>query len=183
MGSIVVLAGQPGLAGECLSEVPGTYELLVCKGSCSFESSTNVVVKGVLVLTAASFKPEALSPFGPKPFEYAYFFADDPNGCFVVSTLVQDKTFAGLIELGMTHWSDYADKIHFSLYASADAWQVVTAGLTHDGLSGTGQSSGVGLAEPNYDRDVIVARRTGPPNLDRCVEAAWERDPKRRHAT
>jgi len=183
IGLIVTFSAHPAVAGECLSEAPGTYELLVCKGPCSFESSTNIVVKGVLVLTAANFEPDALNPFVPEPFEYAYSFNDDPNGCFVVDTLVQNKTYAGIIELGMTHWSDYADQIRFSLYTSPDAWHHVTATLTHDGLAGTGGSSGAGVAAPGYDRDIIIARRVGPPNLDRCVEAAWVRQQKRRHAT
>jgi hypothetical protein len=179
---VALLVFTPSISGECLGEAPGTYELLVCKGSCTFDNPTNVVVRGVLFLTAVPFVPEALSPFSPKAFEYAYGYDAEPNGCFVLDTVAKGKTFAGLIELGMTAWTEHSDQLRIPLYASADAWHSMAVRLTRDGFEGTGKSVGAGAAAPGYDTDHVIARRIGPPNLDQCVGRAWEQQRKGRDA-
>jgi hypothetical protein len=179
MGSIL-LAGASSSAPE--DAVPGTYELLVCKGPCGFDAPTNVVVKGVLVLARESFTLGALNAFTPEPFEEAYSFAREPNGCFVVKTLTANQTYAGIIERGVTVWSLNDGRLHIPLCASSDAWHVVNAAMTCIGFAGSGSSGGVGAAEPNTGPDNILARRIGDASLGECVSAAIKQSRKGRGA-
>jgi hypothetical protein len=174
----VLLAAAPPAVDPQIANVPGTYELLVCKGPCSFGSPENVAVRGVLVLTAERFTTEAINPFSPQQFKYAYSFSADPNGCFVIDTVKEKQTYAGIIELGLTSWTSNAGRVRFDLYASADAWHSSTVTVSAGGFEGTGGSGGVGLAEAHLGPDILKGRRIGPANLDACVNAATEHQRK-----
>jgi hypothetical protein len=186
LASIALVAAFLTAAGPVwqpeTANVPGTYELLVCKGPCGFDSPTNVVVKGLLVLTAEPFTPEALNPFSPLPFRYAYSLVADANGCFVVETLKANQTYAGIIDVGMTSWSVRSSQVSFAMYASPDAWHFVNATVTSGGFEGTGGSGGVGAAEAHLGPDVVKARRVAGSSLGECVRAAIEHHRKLRRA-
>jgi hypothetical protein len=104
-----------------------------------------------------------------------YEFDDHPNGCFVLDRIADAKTYAGIIALGMTTWSELSDQLKIPLYKSDDAWHTILVRLTRDGFEGTGNSAGVGAAEPGYEPDLVVGRRIGSANLGQCVTGAWER--------
>jgi hypothetical protein len=166
---------------EYPGDLPGTYEMVVCNGRCSFEDPANIVVKGILVLLPVAYKPEALNSLSPKPFEYGYSFGpDSTNGCFVLETLVKHKTWAGLMDLGMTSWSFHAKRLTFSLYASPDAEYFVTAQFGQGGFDGQGVSSGGGPAEPHHTADAVLGRRIGPAELSRCIAGAWDHEKRSR---
>ncbi len=177
LGTACILSCQFVLAGPGSVCVPGsgTYDVLVCKGPCSFAGPTNVVVKGTLVLTDEPFAIAAINDFSPARFEYAYTIGGDPNGCFVLDTIKSDQTYAGLITYGLTFWFGKSDQVNFDLYASPDAWHVASVTLSPTGFEGKGQSGGVGAAEPHLGSDVVVGRRLGPANLGKCIAAAGER--------
>jgi len=153
----------------------GTYDLLVCKGPCSFAGPANVVVKGTLVLADEAFGIAAINDFSPVRFQYAYSIGGDPNGCFVLEIIKNDQTYAGLITYGLTLWHGKSGQVDFDLYSSPDAWHAGSVTLTAAGFEGKGQSGGVGAAEPHLGPDVIMGRRVGPANLGRCITAASER--------
>jgi len=125
-----------------------------------------------------AFTPQAVNAFSPEPFEYAYSMGDGPNGCFVVTTIVKNQTYAGIIELGLTSWSMPADLLQFDMYTSPDAWHGVNVKLTALGFEGSGGSGGAGAAEPHLGPDVVKGRRTGVANLGECVRASSARQRK-----
>src|SRR5262245_23700955 len=93
--AVVLLSAAPAPPpADPQASVPGTYLLTVCKGPCSV--SSNIVVKGVLVLTAKPFSRKAVEESSPEPFELANSLAADLNGCFVLDTVKQGQTYAGL---------------------------------------------------------------------------------------
>ena len=163
-------------------EASGTYDLLVCKGPCSFGSSTNVVVKGALVLAAAPFTHKLLNQRSVVPFKRAYDTGGDPNGCFVLDTVEERRSFAGLLDFGLTQWVTESGRVQFQLLAAPDAGYIATLTMTSDGLRGEGRSSGGGTPDRIPGPDILVAKRVGPGNVDACVRAAAERRGKPRRA-
>jgi hypothetical protein len=157
------------------AQAPGTYEILVCKATCSFADSRNVVVKGVLVLAPTALEPDFVSQLEDMDFDVADTRRGDPNACFVLDTIDVDWTLAGIDPFGLTVWSLDRKKLHFSLYGSPDAFHVVSAKLTSDGFSGHGGDAGYGSLEPDERSDFIIARKTGPPDLQTCITAASAR--------
>jgi hypothetical protein len=176
------LLGTGSLADSGPDDVPGTYNLLVCKGPCSFGAPTNVVVKGVLVLTAGAFKPKTLNQHADVPFERAYGIGGDPNGCFVLEVVKDNQTYAGLIEFGMTLWRPHSAQVQFELYTSPDAGHFSIVTMTTDGFQGTGGSSGGGATAAEFPPDNLVAKRVGPGDVTSCVRAAEELQRKPRGA-
>ncbi len=172
---ILLFTASSAVAGPTAS---GTYDVLVCKGPCSFEVSTNVVAKGVLVLANASFAPKSLNQRSVLPFERAYGIGGDPNGCFVLDTVQENRSYAGLIEVGMTLWRTGLGRVQLELYTSPDAGYFATLTLTSDGFRGEGGSSGGGPAETVPGPDILIGKRIGPGDVDACVRAAAERQRK-----
>ncbi len=160
----------------CEGEVPGSYDLLVCKGPCSFTSADNVLVRGFVVLEADEFEvSEVIEPIRQQ-FDYGYAWAGNPRGCFVLETLERNRTYAGIIPLGFSRWSWRNSELRFELYASPDAWYNTQLNVTADGFKGRGVSSGVGAAAPpGWLPDLVIGRRTGPPDRMKCIQAAVAR--------
>ena len=169
------LAAFPCHADPKPVDVPGSYDVLICKGPCGFGAPTNVVVKGVLVLAAAPISAQSLNRLISLKFEYAYGIGRDTNGCFVLDTIRQNQTYAGLIEFGLTLWRVHEQQVSFELYTSPDAGHFATVTMTSDGFQGTGGSSGGVVAEGEGTPDVLVAKRLGPAQIDTCVKAAEQR--------
>ena len=154
----------------------GTYDILICKGSCRFNSSENVLVRGLLVLEAQSFQPPdlpAVPDLNRGPRDLFLRRAGATNACFVLETLERNRTYAGLIPVGFTQWWSEANTVSVELYASPDAGHNVTVTLTAEGFQGTGSSRGAGGgAPPNWwQPDVVVGRRAGPSNRSICASA------------
>jgi hypothetical protein len=165
------------------ASVSGTYDILVCKGACGFDTLENVVVRGFLILEAQPFQP----PNAPeRPFEVfgarnlLLRMAGPTNACFVLETLERNRTYAGLIPVGFTSWSSDGDTVIIQLYASPDAGHTVTVTLSAQGFRGTGTSSGGGGGAPPlwWQPDLIVGRRTGPANTSTCTKAEEQRAPR-----
>jgi hypothetical protein len=164
----------PAVAGKG-DDAAGTYEILVCKDTCAFTNPDKVAVKGILVLTPTVLDLALINQLTDEAFEVAETRRGDPNACFVLDTVENDWTLAGLIPFGVTIWSVDRKKLHFSLYGSPDAFHVVSAKLTSDGFRGYGGDAGYGALEPDERSDFIIARRTGPPDLTKCINGANER--------
>jgi len=162
-----------------LGEVPGTYDVRICKGSCSDAKPDDVVVRGFVVLESKEFDvAEIMEPIR-SVFDYGYSWDDKPSGCFVLETLKQNRTYAGITDIGFTHWSWYKGELRFGLYSSPDAWYTTHVTMSEDGFTGQGVSSGAGVAAPpDWGTDVVVGRRTGPQDRMKCIRVAIQRLPK-----
>jgi len=183
VASMLVLLPIIGVpAGVEPLQVSGRYELLVCKGPCNSGSPSNVVVKGILVLAPGPLSAQLVKELGALHFELAYSIGGDPNGCFVLDTLTENRTFAGLMTYGLTFWRTYEDRVMFELYQSPDAGYFATVTLTRDGLQGSGGSSGGAGSDADLTPDVLVARRVGPGDIGPCIKLATERQRKSRGA-
>jgi hypothetical protein len=168
---IFMLAAQAAATGDTPS-VPGTYEVFVCRPECDLAAPEKALVRGIVVLMPGEFDPSEIPEPELESFRYGYAYDASPTGCFALDTLQAERTFAGINRVGFLRWFGSYESVRFDLYASADAGYKATVAITRDGFSGKGSSWGAGVAAPGYGPDVVVARRTGPPDLERCVTAA-----------
>jgi hypothetical protein len=179
--SLLLLALAPQQERPALPSFspPGTYDILICKGACTFTSTSNVLVRGSLILEAQSFQPPYPPQDAPPPFGWSFGPRDlflrnggAANACFVLETLERNQTYAGLIPIGFPAWSQVANTVVFKLYGSPDADHKANVTLTEEGFRGTG-SSGGGVAAPpsSWTPDVIIGRRTGPADRSICTSA------------
>jgi len=159
----VASAGSPGDA------VAGTYDILICKGTCSFSELANVIVKGRLVLFADKLEKVDLNRFDENRLSHHY--PGEPiNGCFSLQTVAANSTYAGLEKIGLTSWTLQDNQYLFSLGRSVDAGYQASVARTMIGLDGTGSSWGAGVAAPkNPGKEIVVARRTGDANISNCT--------------
>ena len=164
-----------GLASDESVEVPGTYDLLVCKGPCSFDSPASVVARGVLVLSTSPFTTQSLNERSAVRFEHAYSIGGDPNGCFVLDTVTDNQTFAGLIQFGLTLWRVHSGQVTFELYQSPDAGYFATVAMMGYGFRGAGGSSGGAGTDADLTSDILFAKRKGPGDTNDCLHAASKR--------
>lgn len=160
---------RPALAaGSAGDAIAGTYDILICKGACSFDEQANVVVKGQIVLFA-----DVLGKSDLKRFDENRFFnhhGEPINGCFTLHSVAKSSTYAGIEKIGVTSWSRYRQQYSFSLFHSPDASYPVTVERTMVGFSGTGASWGGGLGPPEDPiKETVVARRTGDAAITNCT--------------
>jgi hypothetical protein len=137
----------------------GTYEIAVCRTSCSLQDTAAAYAVGWLILLD-----------DPNEAENLNYRHQHKNGCFdfpkllpLTDTFLQKRG-------GRVAWaSDSTGAIRFLLFTTADAGYGVRVRIVNGVLEGTGISSGAGVAAiPNAPRDYIVGRRTGPPDRSRC---------------
>jgi hypothetical protein len=126
--------------------VPGTYALIACTEQCAPTDTALVVARGILVL------------------------GSDHTGCFDVTRRDAYNSYIALHRHGYTAWSrpSGSDSLLFGTYRSPDAFHRVRAVLTDSGFVGRGHSSGAGVASINVPDELIVGRRIGPPDMERC---------------
>ena len=96
----------------------------------------------------------------------------------MLDTVQENRSYAGLIEAGMTLWRTGQGRVQFELYVSPDAGYFATLTMTSDGIRGEGGSSGGGIAETVPGADILIAKRVGAGDVDACVRAAAERQRK-----
>jgi hypothetical protein len=166
--SPVVEANAPGPAGA--------FELLICKGTCSFSERSNVVAQGVLVMVPTALAPSERSALRKRGFERVHWGDQPPNACFVLDTVVRDRTFAGLVRTGIASWSLRGSSLTIGLYSSPDAGYSATIRLIGDRLEGDGTSWGGAEDEPNSGQDTLVGRRVGAAFPMKCIEAAQAKE-------
>jgi hypothetical protein len=151
------------------SAIPGSYEVRVCSGPCSFADRSNVLAGGMLVLGAEAINPEVTTKLKRARYRPADSLQGPPNGCFIVSRIQNAHTFVGLIPLGFTHWSANSNRVQFGLYASSDAQYVASVVVDADGFKGSGVSNFSEFSDPLWPSDFLIARRVGPADVDRCI--------------
>jgi hypothetical protein len=161
-----------GISYAQAAEVPaqsvaGTYEVLICTGSCASARDQDVVVKGRVVLFANSLRPQELA----RVHLPGRRMRGEPNGCFALEK-VPGRTYegyAGIEDAELTSWSIGNDELTFTLFRSPDAGYKVAAHRAETGFTGTGRSWGAGVAAPKVTTpDRVVLRRTGAADLSQC---------------
>jgi hypothetical protein len=168
--AIIFLFTVPGIssAARIAGNTAGTYDILVCDGSCSFRDATNVIVKGQIVLFEKPLETSDLQRFDESRF--SHHFGEAINGCFTLETLRKSSIYAGGENIGVTSWSEQAGHLRFSLYHSPDAGYSVTVERTGSGLTGSGSSWGAGIAAPEHpSKEIVIARRTGAARISNCT--------------
>ena len=166
------ITATPAVSDANHAKPAGTYEVLICKGACSFTERANVVVKGVLVWMPAAFTSTEVTELRTHGFERVHYSDGEPNACFVLRTVVKDRTYAGLVRTGITSWSLNGSNLWIDFYTSPDAGYVATVRFTGERLEGEGDSLGGAEDEPHLGRDVVVGRRVGAAFPMKCIDAA-----------
>jgi hypothetical protein len=90
--------------------------------------------------------------------------------------LKKADSFAALNENGFSAWAMKNDEIEFSMFRSPDAGYQVTVRLKGFDFVGAGSSWGAGAAAPHFSNDVVVGRRTGPPDATQCIPTIYIRN-------
>jgi len=154
----------------------GTYEVRACMGPCDPTSAPNVVT-GMLVLTDEPFSLGPLSPVATSHLRESeeWLFASlegrEPNACFHLSrSPAAPRSFLASSPVGVTEWKVAGNGLSVLLWASPDAGYVAQLRVDGRNLAGSGYSWAPG-DEYQPAGEVIVAIRTGPPELARCFEA------------
>jgi len=151
--------------------VAGTYELIICKGECSFSKPKNVIATAVVVLFDRMMTLKDMARIGP---DYHYY-THDVNACYAVKLKAPAQSYAGVNRIGITPWVLDGHTIRFDLFHSPDAGYAVEVVRTGDVLAGTGTSwgAGMGAPPPEYTPDTIVGRRVGPADISKCANRTY----------
>lgn len=156
-GSATVLRAQ---------SVSGTYELALCRAAPCVPGDTAAayLTATVVLLDSAETARVALAP--PR------YDRAPANGCFrVLHYRRLGDSYAGIVAAAGLRWRAAAsapDTIRFLLYQSPDATYGVHLSSTADGLTGWGNSGGVGVAAITAPRDTVVAVRVADANSALC---------------
>ena len=173
------------LPADAQRSVPGTYELRACTEPCNPGVGASEVV-GTLVLTESPFSlervPSRVRRHLQESAEWLLVALEDhePNACFALRRSREaPQSFLGASPVGVTEWRVAKDTLSALLWTSPDAGYVAQFALSGSTLIGRGYSWVPGV-EYHATRELILLSRRGPPDLERCFEAAEAvADPKR----
>jgi len=155
--AFAVMAGAAQSAVGKDRGVAGTYELLICKGSCS--AGGKVLGTGVIVLFEHAMKPKDVARLDP-PYDFRH---EKANACYAVTYPVSKAS-------GATIYSLDRDTVSFVLMRSKDSWYSVRVERKGDVLSGVGNFWSAGVAPPpGFVEDMLIGKRLGPPDIAACA--------------
>src|SRR5579862_3177763 len=117
--------------------VAGTYELLICKGPCSFAERGNVLRTAVVVILDRAMKREDIARMDPN-YDSRY---DKPKACYLLTNANRQVS-------GLTAWLLDGKMLSFTLNRSKDSWYSVRVERKGDQLSGVGNFWSAGVAPP-----------------------------------
>jgi hypothetical protein len=159
---LCVMAALAGAAQSVESKdrgVAGTYDLLICKGPCSFTERANVLGTGVIVLFEHALKGKDVERIDST---YLHFKYDKANACYVLSYPNEVP--------GVTAWMLDGKTLSFVLMRSKDSWYSVRVERKGDALSGVGNFWSAGVAPPpGFVADTLIGKRRGPPDIAACA--------------
>jgi hypothetical protein len=163
--------GVPSAAAAELDDgkLVGTYEVIICHGPCSFSSVGNAVIEGNFVLLAKGIEPSEANRLDM--FFERSLSRRDANGCYNLRRVSSQKYvgYANTRGPALTVWSLTNGELHLSLFRSTDAGYEAVLRENAGALSGTGQSWGAGVAEPqDKTMDHVIARRVGVAEIRTC---------------
>ena len=157
---------------------PGTYSLLACRSGCGDADSTRAYLAGTLIVLADQIALSDLPPDTKREYERRSIgmrmgASAEPVGCFTLTLRRRvGDSYAGIAPLGFLFTEFEGDTLRFPLYRSSDAGYEVAVTIGEQPLHGIGYSWGAGVAAIDAPSDSILIWRTGPPNLNHCIEAA-----------
>jgi hypothetical protein len=148
--------------------IAGTYDILICNGTCSFDKQTNAILKGRVVMFANNLQEADLRRFDENRLRHHH--GEAINGCFALENVGKPSSDVGIEKIGLTSWSEQGGQYRFSLFHSPDAGYAVSVQRTKTGLAGTGSSWGVGVAAPEHpSTEIVIARRTSGASISHCT--------------
>jgi hypothetical protein len=140
--------------------VAGTYDLLICKGKCSFTERSNVLRTGVIVLFDRAMKRNDVARIDPTYLDFRY---DEAKACYLLIYPTRQAS-------GVTAWLLDRHTLSFTLMHSPDSWYSVRVERQGDLLSGVGNLWSAGVAPPpDFVPDTVVGRRRGPADISMCT--------------
>ncbi|HEV3052866.1 MAG TPA: hypothetical protein VGX50_21345 [Longimicrobium sp.] len=155
----------------------GTYQVSICGGVCAADGS-NVLVTGLLVITAQTFTLERLSEAGQRHLRQSsqWMLVDleefdrQPNACFALQSRPGEgaSSMAGTAPMGITAWRSSERGIAMPLWVSPDAGYAAELGPVGRDLKGSGFTWGMSGGY-RQTTETIIATYVGPPDLDRCL--------------
>lgn len=156
---VLVFAVAAGAAQSAMGKdqgVAGVYELLICKGPCSFSERGNVLRTGVIVLFGRAMRRKDVDRIDSAHHD---FKNDPPKACYTL-TYPNRQTF------GVTSWTLVGKTLSF-LMRSKDSLYAVRVERNGDMLKGVGNVWSA-APPPGFVPDTIVGRRRGPADIAAC---------------
>lgn len=139
--------------------VAGTYDLLICKGECSFTERRNVLRTAVIVLFDRAMRRDDVARIDSTYLDFRY---DKAKACYLLNYPNRQAS-------GVTAWMLDRHTLSFTLMHSPDSWYSVRVERKGDLLSGVGNFWSAGVAPPpDFIPDTIVGRRRGPADVAAC---------------
>jgi len=173
------VAPRTTCAAGSSEHIAGTYDILICNGTCSFEKQSNAIIKGRIVLFANNLEEADLQRFDENRLRHHH--GDVINGCFTLDIVSKTSSYAGIEKIGLTSWSEQGGQYRFSIFHSPDAGYEVSVKRTKTGSAGTGSSWGAGVAAPDLpSTEIVIARRTGGADISHCTFQTAEEHELRR---
>jgi hypothetical protein len=156
---VMVMAGAAQSAVSKDRGISGTYDLLICKGPCSFSERGNVVRTAVIVIFDRAMKRKDVERIDSTYHDFKY---DPAKACYIL-------IYPNRQTSGVTSWTLSGQTLSFSLMRSPDSWYSVRVERKGDLLSGVGNIWSAGVAPtPNFILDTIVGQRRGPADISAC---------------
>jgi hypothetical protein len=158
------------------ASVAGKYDVVICKRNpCAPADTTNVVVRGILVLSDSAY---TLAAF-PDSVRLPRIGRDAlvrRNGCSATAaTQVAPGTFAAIGGMELITWTrDAKGRVLLGLHKTGELEYQVELNFSGDGFSGTGHSQGTGAATPTYSDDIIVGKKSGAADHKPCSDSAMK---------
>jgi hypothetical protein len=157
--AMIVLCGAAQSAQSKDLGLAGTYELLMCKGECSFSERANVLRTAVIVILDRAIKRKDAERIDST---YHDLKSTEAKACYTLK--YPDRQVSGV-----TAWSLDRKTISFTLVRSKDSWYSVRVERNGDVLRGVGNFWSAGVAPPpGFIPDTIVGRRRGPADVAAC---------------
>jgi hypothetical protein len=161
--AVVALAGGAQATEAKDRGNAGTYELLICKGPCSFTERGKVLRTAVIVILDRAIKRKDAERIDST---YHDLKSTEAKACYTL-------TYPDRQVSGVTAWSLDRKTISFTLVRSKDSWYSVRVERNGDVLRGVGNFWSAGVAPPpGFVPDTIVGRRRGPADVAACKAEA-----------
>jgi hypothetical protein len=161
--AMIVMSAAARAAANKDRGVAGTYDLLICKGECSFTEQRNVLRTAVIVLFDRAMKRNDVARIDPTYLDFRY---DKATACYLLNYPNRQVS-------GVTAWMLDRHTLSFTLLHSPDSWYSARVERKGDLLSGVGNFWSAGVAPPqDFIPDTIVGRRRGPADISVCAAKA-----------
>ena len=153
-----------------VSPLTGTYRLQICRVSCAAASGGEVMEEGRLILLATPLNSAALS----RDAQFVLALDGDPTACWIGDPPAPSQGTGRHASVGGSVWQrdTVSGILRVKLWVTVDSHYEVTAESRGDSLVGWGLLYAANEGGEQLPRDVVIARRIGPPESAPCAPAA-----------